>query len=93
MKCLKLRNNENYYKIITMPPSNIPFLSGLSPLLALLISFYLLGVLMTFIMGIIGISNHITLKGLLATFIMSLFSFFAIIYMVLGNDSKNYKNF
>ena len=76
-----------------MPSSNISFLSGLSPLLALLISFYLLGVLMTFVMGLIGISNHITWKGLLATFIMSLFSFFAIIYIGFVGDSKNYRNF
>jgi len=51
--------------------------------------FYMVGFIMTFIVGLEGISSHITWKGLKATLIMSLFSFFALWYMMLGGGGKN----
>ncbi len=62
-------------------------------MLQMLFSIYLIGVIMTFIVGFEGISRHITWKKLKTTFIMSLFSFFALWYMVLGGGGKRYNNF
>jgi hypothetical protein len=51
---------------------------------------YVIGFIMTFVMGLEGISKHITWKGLVATFVMSLFSFFTLWYMMLGGGGKKY---
>jgi uncharacterized MnhB-related membrane protein len=61
--------------------------------LKLIFLFYLIGVFMTFIVGFEGISRHITLKGVIATTVMSIFSWFVLFYVVFGDDSKNYKDF
>ena len=61
----------------------------MSDLLKLFLTFYVIGFIMTFLLGLDGIRNHVTCKGLVATFIMSLFSFCTLLYMILGNDNKN----
>jgi hypothetical protein len=61
--------------------------------LKLILLFYVSGVIATFFVGFEGISRHITLKGIIATIVMSLFSWFTLFYLVVGGDSKNYKNF
>jgi hypothetical protein len=61
----------------------------MSDLLKMFLVLYVIGFIMTFVMGLEGISKHITWKGLLATFIMSLFSFFTLWYMMLGGGNKN----
>jgi hypothetical protein len=53
-----------------------------------LLLIYLLGVLMFFVVGFEGISNHITWKGLKATFLMSLFSWVGMWYMISGGDKR-----
>jgi len=57
--------------------------------LKLILLFYLIGVVMLFIVGLEGISKHITWKGLKATFIMSLFSWLGMWYIMLGGGDKN----
>jgi hypothetical protein len=54
-----------------------------------LLAMYLFGVILFFIIGLEGISKHITWKGLKATFIMSLFSWLGMWYMLLGGGSRN----
>ena len=61
--------------------------------LKLILLFYVSGVIATFFVGFEGISRHITLKGVIATIVMALFSWFTLFYLILGGDSKNYKNF
>ena len=61
--------------------------------LKIILLFYLSGVATTLFIGFEGISRHITLKGVIATIVMSLFSWFILFYIVGGGDSKNYKNF
>jgi hypothetical protein len=61
--------------------------------LKLIFLFYLAGVIATSVVGFEGISRHITLKGVIATIVMSLFSWFMLFYLLVGGDSKNYKNF
>jgi hypothetical protein len=61
----------------------------MSELLKTILLFYGIGFVIVFLMGFEGISKHITWKGLVATFIMSLFSFFALWYMMLGGGNKN----
>jgi len=57
--------------------------------LKLILAFYLIGVVMLFIVGLEGISRHITWKGLKATLIMSLFSWIGMWYIMLGGGNKN----
>lgn len=61
----------------------------MSDLLKMFVAMYAIGFFMTFIVGFEGICRHITWKGLKAIFIMSLFSFFALWYMMVGGGSKN----
>jgi hypothetical protein len=61
--------------------------------LKIILLFYFCGVLATFLVGLEGISRHITLKGVIATIVMSLFSWFILFYLIVGDDSKNYRNF
>ena len=61
--------------------------------LKLILLFYIIGAFMTFIVGFEGISRHITCKGIIATIVMSLFSWFILFYIVVVDDSKNYKDF
>jgi hypothetical protein len=61
--------------------------------LKLILLFYFSGFITTFIVGFEGISKHITIKGVIATIAMSLFSWFTLFYIVGGGDSKNYKDF
>jgi hypothetical protein len=61
--------------------------------LRIVLFFYASGVLTTFLIGFEGISRHVTLKGIIATTVMSLFSWFTLFYFIFGDDSKNYKNF
>ena len=61
--------------------------------LKIILLFYLSGVAATFFVGFEGISKHITFKGIIATIVMALFSWFTLFYLILGGDSKNYKNF
>jgi hypothetical protein len=55
--------------------------------------FYCSGVLATFLVGLEGISRKITFKGIIATIVMALFSWFVLFYLIGGDDSKNYKDF
>jgi hypothetical protein len=61
--------------------------------LKLILLFYFSGVITTFVVGFEGISRHITIKGIIATIIMALFSWFTLFYLVGGGDTKNYRNF
>jgi hypothetical protein len=61
--------------------------------LKIILLFYLSGVVTTLFVGFEGISKHITLKGVIATIVMSLFSWFILFYLIVGDDSKNYRNF
>jgi len=61
-------------------------------LLLLLVSAYIIGFLMTFLIGLESIGKHITRKKLVATFIMSLFSFFTLWFMMFS-DNKKYRDF
>jgi hypothetical protein len=58
-------------------------------ILRAILVFYLIGVIMFFIVGFEGISQHITWKGLKATAIMSLFSWIGLWYVMLGGGSRN----
>ena len=49
---------------------------------------YLYGVGVTFLLGFVVISRHITIRGVITTFIMSLFSWFALWYIALGGGGK-----
>ena len=61
----------------------------MSETLKLFIAFYIFGIIIMFLMGFEGISRHITWKGLKATIIMSLFSVFALLYIIFGGSNKN----
>ena len=61
--------------------------------LKLILFFYCSGVLATFLVGLEGISRNITFKRIRTTVVMALFSWFVLIYMICGDDSKNYKDF
>ena len=61
--------------------------------LKIVLFFYASGVLTTFFIGFEGISRDITFKRIRTTVVMALFSWFVLIYMICGDDSKNYKDF
>ena len=50
--------------------------------------FYLYGIGITFLVGFVVISKHITIRHLITTIIMSLFSWFALWYIAFGGGGK-----
>jgi hypothetical protein len=61
--------------------------------LKLILFFYCSGFIAAFLVGFEGISGHVTFKRIRTTLVMALFSWFVLIYLICGDDSKNYKDF
>jgi hypothetical protein len=61
--------------------------------LTLILFFYGSGFLAALLVGFEGISGHVTFKRIRTTVVMALFSWFVLIYFIIGDDSKNYKDF
>ena len=56
----------------------------------MLLILYLFGVIITLIYGFNGIRRHLTFKGILATLLMSIFSWITMWYIM--GTGKNYDN-
>ena len=52
---------------------------------------YLFGVAIVLVVGISGLSGHITIKGIFSTLKLSIFSWAALLYLFFSGN--NYKNF
>lgn len=52
--------------------------------------FYLYGIGITFLVGFVVISRHITFRRFITTIIMSLFSWFALWHIAFGGKTMNF---
>lgn len=60
-------------------------------MLKMLLTIYLFGVGVTLLLGFVVISSHITIRGIITTIIMSLFSWFALWHIAFGGGGKTMK--